>query len=408
MGARLARGFTIAGYRIQEPIGRGGMGVVYRAEHPRLKSTVALKLLSEELAEDAAFRERFVLEATLASSLNHPNIIPVYDTGEADGFLYLAMRLVEGPSLKQLLAEHQPEPARVLALLSQVASALDAAHAGGLVHRDVKPGNVLVTAGGATDFGEHVYLTDFGVSKSLASTGQLTLTGQLVGTLHYVAPEQIEGRRVDGRCDQYALGCVLYECLAGSPPFDRKGELTLLWAHMHDPPPPVRVSRPELPAALDPVVARMLAKSPSERFGTCGEALTAARAALASAPPAPIKAKRRRRIPAAAVIAAVGIAAAGAGVVLLTSGESAATRSPDTPKGASQALAAGKAPALRLAARSAASPARRVPKPPPRPQAASPAPARSPAPAPAPAPAPSPPRSPAPNPCADPLNPSCP
>jgi serine/threonine-protein kinase len=359
---QLAPGVEVGGYRIREPLGRGGMGVVYRAEHPRLQTVVALKILSAELAQDETFRSRFVLESQLASSLHHPNIIPVYDAGEAEGQLYLAMRIVDGPSLRTVIAQERPlDAGRALALLGQVASALDAAHAAGLVHRDVKPENILVTTGGATEFGEHAYLTDFGVSKHLASGAGLTQTGQLVGTLHYVGPEQIEGKPVDGRCDQYALGCVLFECLTGKAPFVRESDATLLWAHLNDAPPKVTATRPDLPIAIDAVLARMLAKAPKDRYASCREAFTAARAALTRTAPQAKHARDPRR--AAAALAAVGVAAGIGGVVLLLSNGSSSPAKPVTPDGVSHALTAGKAQPLTLISRAVSSPERRKPQP---------------------------------------------
>ena len=254
-------GTEIAGFRIEGVLGRGGMGTVYRAAHPRLQQAVALKVINPELAEDEDFRERFIREAQLASGLNHPNIIPVYDADDGNGRLYLAMRLVEGPGLDDVLAREAPlDAGRALALLAQVASALDISHTHGLVHRDVKPENVLIAPGGATEYGEHVYLTDFGISKKVGTSGP-TRTGQLVGTLHYLAPELIDGKPIDGRCDQYALGCVLHRCLTGALPFERDSDAQLLMAHMRDAPPKVSATRSELPSKLDDVVARMLART---------------------------------------------------------------------------------------------------------------------------------------------------
>ena len=217
MKAAFTSGTTFAGYRIEELVGRGGMGVVYRATDLSLERPVALKLIAPELAEDERFRSRFLREPRLAASLDHPNVIPIYDAGEHDGQLYLAMRFVEGSDLRTLIdTEGKLGPERTLAILAQVASALDAAHRRALVHRDVKPANVLLDGDG------HVYLTDFGITKQLGRAP--TDTGRVVGTLDYLAPEQIRGDPVDGRTDCYALGCVLYECLAGQaaiPPRDR-------------------------------------------------------------------------------------------------------------------------------------------------------------------------------------------
>jgi serine/threonine-protein kinase len=247
---------------------------VYRAEHVRLERPAALKLLSPGLGE-ADFSERFLRESQLAASLDHPSIVPIYDAGESDGLLYIAMACVEGRDLKALLEEDGKLPARRgLRIIAQIGSALDAAHARGLVHRDVKPANILV----AED--DRAYLSDFGVAKDLGSNGS-TRTGSFIGTIEYCAPEQIEGRAVDARTDVYALPCVLYECLAGTPPFHRPSEVAVLNAHLHAPPPKLTRSAPDLPPALEQVVAKALSKSPLDRYGTCGELVGAVRAALA-------------------------------------------------------------------------------------------------------------------------------
>ncbi len=229
MGQEVTAGTQIAGYRLEEEIGRGGMGVVYRAHDVALERSVALKLLSPSLAEDRDFRERFLVESRLAASLEHPNVVPIHDAGEADGQLYLAMRYVEGTDLKRLLHDEGPlEPARAIAICSQIADALDAAHARGLVHRDVKPSNVLL------DEHEHAYLADFGLTRRLADQAPGFEAGLSLGTPAYVAPEQIEGKEVDGRADQYSLACLLHECLTGEPPFPRGSEAATLFAHLEE------------------------------------------------------------------------------------------------------------------------------------------------------------------------------
>ena len=222
------------------------------------------------------FRERFLRESQVAAALDHPSIVPVYDAGEAeDGLLYIAMACIEGSDLKTLLASEGKLPLRrALRIVSQIGGALDAAHARGLVHRDVKPANILVADG------DRAYLSDFGVSKDLVSDG-MTKTGTFVGTIDYCAPEQIEGRSVDSRTDVYALACVLYECLAGAPPFSRPSEVAVLNAHLHAPPPKLTRTAPDIPAALEPVIAKALSKSPLDRYPTCGDLITAARAAAA-------------------------------------------------------------------------------------------------------------------------------
>src|SRR5437867_6228025 len=209
-------GTEVAGYRIEGLIGRGGMSVVYLAEHVRLGRKVALKLLSPELSENEKFRERFLRESKIAASIDHPNIVPIYDSDEAEGTLFIAMRYVQGTDLRGLIRSRAPlEPPRVVSLATQIASALDAAHMHGLVHRDVKPGNVLLT------HEDHVYVADFGLTKRALSVSGLTETGQLVGTIDYIAPEQAKGDPVDGRADVYSLGCLAYECLTAEVPFER-------------------------------------------------------------------------------------------------------------------------------------------------------------------------------------------
>ncbi len=276
----LSAGSELGGYRIDGLIGRGGMGIVYLAERPRLGSKVALKLLNAELAADERFKDRFVRESQMASALDHPNIIPVYDAGEADGRFFIAMRYVDGPSLKTLLEETGSlDLERALSLLAQLGSALDAAHQNNLIHRDVKPANILIARGGASSFGEHVYLTDFGVSKRVGSHSGLTATGQFIGTLSYAAPEQIEGKSVDGRADLYAVACVLYEMLAGSPPFKRDNDVALLWAHVTEPAPRLSEVRDDLPPELDAAIAKGMAKSPDERQPSCAQLVAEVRAA---------------------------------------------------------------------------------------------------------------------------------
>jgi serine/threonine-protein kinase len=274
-------GTRLLGYRIEELLGRGGMGVVYRAEHLGLGRKVALKLLSPELAGDEGYRRRFVRESRLAAGIEHPNILPIYEAGEAEGLLYIAMRHVQGSDLDELLErEGRLQPRRALGLLAQVADALDAAHRSGLVHRDVKPANILVAAGPGPGSTEHCYLCDFGLLKHFDSSDDLTRTGQFVGTLPYVAPEQIEGRTLDGRVDVYALGCVLFQTLTGALPFDRQSDVAVVYAHLRDPPPSATRLRPELPAGLDGLFARALAKAPGERFATATELVSAAQAVL--------------------------------------------------------------------------------------------------------------------------------
>ncbi|MFG2312431.1 serine/threonine-protein kinase [Streptomyces sp. NPDC048566] len=263
-------GRRIAGYRIEREIGRGGMAVVYQAKDLRLDRTVALKLLAPELARNDTFRGRFTHESRVAAAIDHPHIVPVFEAGETDGVLYIAMRYVAGRDLRHLLDREGPLSVTVAARIAlQVASALDAAHDHGLVHRDVKPGNILVAQGTDSDHPEHVYLTDFGLTKKSLSLTGFTSVGQFVGTLDYVAPEQISGKPVDGRCDVYSLGCVVYETMAGRPPFQRDDDMALLWAHQYDQPPALTAKRPDIPDEVDAVLARALAKSPEDRYDSC-------------------------------------------------------------------------------------------------------------------------------------------
>jgi serine/threonine protein kinase len=274
-----------AAYHVEALLGRGGMSEVYRASNPRLDNTIVLKLLARELTEDRAFRERFVRESRLAASLNHPNVVPIFDAGEWEGLPYIAMRYVDGPDLKQLLEERGPlAPDYALSVVAQVAAALDCAHEKGLVHRDVKPGNILIDEKAGDGSLPHVYLADFGVAKHRQSHSGLTSKGHYVGTIDYVAPEQIEGRPLSAATDVYSLGCVLFESLTGKPPFDHDSDVAMIFAHLSEAPPAPSSQRPELPAALDAVIAKALAKQPEERYGSCRELVGAARAALAEAP----------------------------------------------------------------------------------------------------------------------------
>ena len=273
-------GTVFAGYRVESLLGRGGMSVVYLAEHVRLGRKVALKVLASPLTHDESYRERFVRESQRAADLDHPNVIPIYDAGEieggdTDGLLYIAMRYVDGSDLRTLVRrDGQLSVGRTIFMLEQVAAALDAAHDRDLIHRDVKPSNILVA-----EPSEHVYLTDFGVAKQTTAP-DLTRTGVFVGTVDYAAPEQIEGLTLDRRTDIYALGCVLYECLAGRPPFDREAEVAVMHAHLATPPPKLTDVRPDLPKDLDRVIARAMAKSRDDRFDSASEMLNAAHASV--------------------------------------------------------------------------------------------------------------------------------
>ena len=312
-------GSELVGYQIEALIGRGGMGAVYRAEELALGRKVALKVIAPELAEDSRFRERFLRESRIAASLDHPHIVPIFKAGDEDDALFLAMRYVEGTDLAKLLRDGGAlDPRRAIDLLEQVAEALDAAHEKGLVHRDVKPSNVLVAVAGGK---EHCYLADFGLTKRTGSLSGISAPGDVVGTLEYVAPEQITGDDVEARADLYSLGCVLYECLTGQPPFPRATDVALLWAHVHEEAQRPSEVRSELPKAIDGVFGRALAKEPGRRYESAGELVAAARSALGlvETAPAPASTTRRWALP-VGVAAAVVVAAALAFVLLRGSG----------------------------------------------------------------------------------------
>ena len=345
MSANLAPGDELGGYRIESILGRGGMGVVYLAEHIRLKRKVALKVLPSELAEDQRFRDRFLRESELAASLDDPNVIPIYEAGEHDGVLFIAMRFVDGRDLKALLEQEGPlEPGRAVEIVGQVANALDAAHSKGLVHRDVKPGNILLAprTGGSVPT-EHVYLTDFGLTKRAASDSGLTGTGVFVGSLNYAAPEQFEGGTLDARTDVYSLGCVLFESLTGVPPFRKEQDAALMHAHLHEPPPPATALRPELPVAVDRVVERAMAKRPEARYPTAGGVADALRDAVGGVEtpgrpsPPPRRRPRARLVAAAALTATMTVVA----VVALTRGDGEPGPSPSP---SASAVVSGEAP----------------------------------------------------------------
>ncbi len=278
-------GSQIAGYRLEEQIGRGGMAVVFRAHDPRLDRRVALKILAPELARDDAFRQRFIRESRAAAAVDHPHIIPVFEAGEAAGVLFIAMRYVQGLDVRTLLDEQRTlPPVRVVSIVTQVASALDSAHSHGLVHRDVKPANMLLDTTAGSGRPDHVYLSDFGLSKQSLSSSGLTGTGQFLGTLDYVSPEQIEGRTVDGRTDLYALAGAAFEMLGGAPPFKRDQGLAVLWAQISEQPPPLTQRRPDLPPAVDEVMTKALAKSPDDRYAFCLDFAAALREACGLRP----------------------------------------------------------------------------------------------------------------------------
>jgi serine/threonine-protein kinase len=278
----LRPGSLIAGYRLEALVGAGGTAVVFRARDERLDRLVALKILDPARADEPTFRQRFFAESRAAARVDDPHIIPVYEADEADGFLFIAMRFVHGGDLRTVLdREGALSPERAAEFISPVASALDAAHAAGLVHRDIKPANILVDAREGRP--DHVYLSDFGIVKAVVST--VTLTGPVfIGTADYAAPEQIDGKAVDGRTDQYALACVAYQLLTGTVPYDREQAMAVMVAHLYAPPPSLMARRPDLPGAADKVLAKGMAKSPDQRYASCGEFADALREALGLAP----------------------------------------------------------------------------------------------------------------------------
>jgi hypothetical protein len=338
-------GTDVAGYTVESVLGRGAMGVVYVARQRSPDRRVALKLITPAFAGDEVFRRRFLREATAAAATEHPHILPVYAAGESDGILFMAMRLVDGEDLREILHGSTGLPLeRVAEIVGQVGGALDAAHGRGLVHRDVKPGNILVARRSEADEADFCYLTDFGVSTWTASSAAtITATGQMVGTANYVAPEQIEGGRVDGRADQYSLACVLYECLTGRAPFTDRNPAAILFAHIHEQPPTPSSLRPALPAGVDAVTARALRKSPDERYASCremtrelraamaGSPTTAARVRLATAPSTAAASRSRGRVrwvAIAAVMMTLGVVAVGAIALIADRGGSGESPSP--------------------------------------------------------------------------------
>ncbi len=276
-------GEAVAGYRLHAVLGRGGMSVVFQAESVRLGNTVALKVLSPELSSDDRFRTRFLQESRTAAALNHPHVIPVYDSGSFEDLLYLSMRYVAGTDLRRRLrAADGLSREGALLVLEQTGRALDAAHRAGLVHRDVKPANILIEDVGAEE-PDHVYLADFGIAKHAASISGLTSTGQFVGTLDYIAPEQIRAGAVSERTDIYSLGCVMYECLTGQVPFRKDVDAAVIWAHVEEEPEAPSAVRPDLPSAIDAVLSQAMAKRPEDRYPSCRQLMIAARAALTPA-----------------------------------------------------------------------------------------------------------------------------
>jgi hypothetical protein len=277
-GIELSDGDEFAGYRVERRLGRGGMGILYLAVEPGLERRVALKLIAPEAAEDEVFARRFAEESRIAASIEHPNVVPIYAAGEERGVPYIAMRYVAGADLaRRLTREGRLSPQNAVDLIAQIGNGLDAIHAAGLIHRDVKPANVLLSG---DDGGDHAYITDFGVARNVTTESGLTQTGRFVGTLDYVAPEQISGGEVDARVDIYALGCLLFKLLTGEVPFPREGDAARLFAHLNDPPPAPSLYVSEVSMALDDVVIRAMSKSPDDRYPSAGDLGRAAQAAL--------------------------------------------------------------------------------------------------------------------------------
>ena len=279
-----AVGSRVAQYRLEKRVGAGGMAVVFRAWDEGLDRWVALKILAPALATDEVFRRRFLREARAAAAVDDPHIIPVFEAGQASGALFIAMRYVPGGDARCLVRRTGGlSPGRAAAIVSSVAAALDTAHAAGLVHRDVKPANILVDV--RPGWPDHAYLSDFGLSKGSLWWSGPSGQGQFMGTLGYAAPEQLAGKPLDGRADQYSLACSAFELLAGSPPYPHDEPGAVVWAHMSEPPPSLTSRRPELPAAVDGVLARALAKKPDDRYASCRAFASALSAALDLAPP---------------------------------------------------------------------------------------------------------------------------
>src|SRR5687768_10395014 len=297
-GGILEKGTKLGGYRITGILGQGGMGVVYEAEQMTLNRTVALKVLAPHLSDDLLFRERFRREGQLQANIDHPHIVTVYEAGDSDEGVFIAMRLIRGPNLKDMIVSRELDPGRTIRILSPIAEALDTAHEAGLIHRDIKPQNILVAGR------DHAFLADFGLTKGVGEKS-LTKTGQFVGTFDYISPEQVKGEKATHKSDVYALAAVLYECLTGVVPFPKDSEAAVLYAQMADPPPKVTDQRPELPVSLDDVIALGMAKDPAERYNSCGQLLMETkrtftqRTRAAFAPPRPLEAPQETGIRAA-------------------------------------------------------------------------------------------------------------
>jgi predicted Ser/Thr protein kinase len=342
----LSQGTIVSGYRVDGVLGEGGMGVVYRATQLSLNRTVALKILATELSEDAAFRERFRREGLLQAAIDHEHIVTVYEAGDTEHGLFLAMRLIRGPTLKDMILAGELDPERTLRILAQVAGALDTAHDVGLTHRDIKPQNILIGDG------DRPYLADFGLTKGLDETG-LTKTGQFLGTLDYIAPEQINAQPATRFSDIYALAAVLYECLTGFVPYQRQNEAAVLYAHISETPPRITERRSEMPPEIDAVVARGMAKLPADRYGSAGALIADARAAFGSEPAAVTTTRPQGPPPAAGAPETI---AGGEQTVARRAQPAAVPAAATTLRGAPAGVAAATAPAAAAAATTPAAP----------------------------------------------------
>ncbi|QIS10381.1 serine/threonine-protein kinase [Nocardia arthritidis] len=323
-------GTVFAGYLIERVLGSGGMGTVYAAKHPRLPRRDALKVLSQRHSADPQFQRRFIREAELAAQLDHPNIVSVHDRGMTDGRLWIAMQFVDGADAAELVRRGALPPERAVAVIGAAARGLDAAHRAGLLHRDVKPGNILVESrpGGP----DRVYITDFGIARAVGDASGLTVTGAILGTFAYTAPEQLSASTVDHRADIYSLGCTLFELLTGTRPFPYTTPVEVIRAQLQDPPPRPSATNPGLPRRIDEVIATAMAKDPAARQSSCGALANAAAAALApDTATVLVRAARpvsRRRWKYFAVAAAIAVLAAAIVSGLVLTGNSDVVKAP--------------------------------------------------------------------------------
>ncbi|MGW4772247.1 serine/threonine-protein kinase [Nocardia sp. NPDC004278] len=330
----VVEGAVFAGYQIERRLGAGGMGTVFLVQHPRLPRKDALKILADVHAGDPEFRARFLREAEIAARLQHPNLVAVRDRGEQDGRLWIAMQYVDGVDVAQLIKMNALPIERAVRIFGEAARGLDEIHQAGLLHRDVKPANILVAA--QPDGSDRVLVTDFGIARAADDSTTLA-SGGTTATLAYAPPEQISGDPMDHRGDVYALGCTLYHMLTGSVPFPRDSPGAVMYAHLNDPPPRPSLGNPSVPPAFDAVIAKAMAKQPDERFSSCAAFAAAARAALVGGAltgsgPDAARTKRRDRLLAAGLLVVVVVASA-ISTVLWTGGAPASMPPPSTTAG---------------------------------------------------------------------------